>query len=675
LSPTNAGGIHECPKLRELILQKVNVVTATEANGNETIVGVLDDREVLTRREEIGNLDHRANRSRSQSFVIRSVRLLSRGQQMTDATGQPKVERKLAAILAADVVGYSRLMGIDEEGTLARLKAHRRELIDPKIAEYHGRVVKLTGDGALVEFPSVVGAVRCAVDIQRDMINRNAIEPEDKRIVFRVGINLGDIIVDGDDIYGDGVNVATRLEALCEPGDICVSQVVHDQVRDKVDIEFEDVGNQQLKNIARPVRVYRVRLGPPSSEFRPALALPEKPSIAVLPFVNLSSDPQQEYFSDGITEDIITELSRFSELFVIARNSSFQYKGKSVDVRQIGRELGVRYVLEGSIRRGGDRVRITAQLVDALTAAHRWAERYDRELKDVFAVQDEVARAIVGIIASHVKKAEAERTLLKPPASWHAYDYYMRGTDVHAQFLSTYTPVEKLYETRRLLEQSLLIDPHYARAYAELSGTHVVAWLYSLDNDFLNPAALDRAYWLASKAVQLDPNLPQAHASLGNVLTMKHQYDAAIAAFERATALNPNYSHWRYAVPLVRSGNFVRAIEVLDAYIRTDPFYPSATIMLLGAAYYMLKRYREALPLLRECISRAPNMRGAHVWLAAAYAQLGQMEEARVEVAEVLRIEPNYTIDGTQKRLYGFKFPKNADHFFDGLRKAGLPER
>jgi adenylate cyclase len=473
---------------------------------------------------------------------------------------------------------------------------------------------------------------------------------------------------------GDGVNVATRLEALCEPGDICVSQVVRDQVRDKVDIEFEDVGNQQLKNIARPVRVYRVRLGPPSSEFRPALALPDKSSIAVLPFVNLSSDPQQEYFSDGITEAIITELSRFSELFVIARNSSFQYKGKSVDIRQVGRELGVRYVLVGSIRRAGDRVRITVQLIDATTGAHRWAERYDRELKDVFAVQDEVACAIVGTIASHVKKAETERTLLKPPASWQAYDYYMRGTDVLMTYHSTFT-VEKLYEARRLFEQALSIDPHYARAHAELSRTYAVAWHYLLDDHYLDPAALDRAYWLASKAVQLDPNLPQAHAALGQVLRMRRQYDAAIAAFERATALNPNYTDYRYAVPIILSGNFMRAIEVLDAHIRIDPFYAPYTIALLGAAYYMLRRYADALPLLRECISRAPNMRGAHIWLAATYAQLGQLEEARAEVAEVLRIEPAYTIDGTERRLRSFKFPKDADHFFDGLRKAGLPER
>jgi adenylate cyclase len=594
---------------------------------------------------------------------------------MQDATGQPKVERKLAAILAADVVGYSRLMGMDEEGTLARLNAHRRELIDPKIAEYHGRMVKLTGDGALVEFPSIVGAVRCAVDIQRSMVERNAEVAEEKRIEFRVGINLGDVIIDGGDIYGDGVNVAARLEGIADPGGICISDDAYRQVQGKLDVTFNYIGEQRLKNIAQPVRVYRARSDGAATDERPALPLPDKPSIAVLPFANMSGDPSQEYFSDGITEDIITELSRFSDLFVIARNSSFTYKSRAVDVRQVGRELGVRYVLEGSIRRAADRVRITAQLIDATTGAHRWAERYDRELKDVFAVQDEVARAIVGILASHVRRAEAERTLLKPPASWQAYDYYMRGSDVHAAFLSTYTPVEKLYEARRLLERSLSIDPHYARAYAELSGTHVVAWLYSLDNDFLNPAALDRAYWLASKAVQLDPNLPQAHASLGNALTMKHQYDAAIATFERATALNPNYSHWRYAVPLIRSGNFLRAIEILDAHIRADPFYPSATIMLLGAAYYMLKRYADALPLLRESISRAPDMRNAHVWLAATYAQLGQLEEAGTEVAEVLRIEPTYTIDGTERRLRSFKFPKDAEHFFGGLRKAGLPER
>jgi adenylate cyclase len=593
---------------------------------------------------------------------------------MTDATGQQRVERKLAAIVVADVVGYSRLMGADEDGTRSRLNAHRRELIEPKIAEHGGRIIKTTGDGFLIEFSSVLGAVRCAVEVQRGMVERNTEVPDEKRIEFRVGINLGDVIVEDGDIHGDGVNAAARLEAIAEPGGICVSASAIEQVRDKIDITFADLGEQHLKNISRPMRVYGVRLTPDEAKASPALALPDRPSIAVLPLVNLSNDPQQEYFSDGITDDIITELSRFSDLFVIARTSSFTYKGRAVDVRRVGRELGVRYVLEGSIRRGGDRVRITAQLVDALPGAHRWAERYDRELKDVFAIQDEVVCAIVGIIASHVNKAEAERTLLKPPASWQAYDYYMRGSDFVAAFDSTFR-VEKLYEARRLLERSLSIDPNYARAYAKLSITHAIAWFNPLDNDYLNSAALDRAYSLASKAVQLDPNLPQAHASLGYVLRAKHQYDAAIATFERATALNPNDTDYQYAVPLLLSGNFSRAIEVLDAYIRIDPFYPPITIMWLGATYYMLKRYAEALPLLRECISRAPDMRGAHVWLAATHAQLDQLEEARTEAAEVLRIEPKYTIDGTQRRLNSFKFPKDAEHFFDGLRKAGLPER
>ena len=414
--------------------------------------------------------------------------------------------------------------------------------------------------------------------------------------------------------------------------------------------------------------------GTPAEPPRPALALPDKPSIAVLAFANMSGDPGQDYFSDGITEDIITGLSRFSELFVIARNSSFQYKGKSPDIRQVGRELGVRYVLEGSIRRAGDRVRITAQLIDAVTSAHRWAERYDRELKDVFAVQDEVSRAIVAILVAQVNKAEAERTLLKPPATWQAYDFFMRASDIFSAVLPS-AKVADLYEARRLLDCSISLDPNYARAYAMLSSTHLVAWLFRLDEDYLSPRAIERAHRLAWKAVQLDPNLPIGHANFGHVLTFEGQHEQSIAEFEKAIALNPNFTDWRFGMALVHAGEPERAIQVLETHMRYDPFYVASVPLALGIARYHLKEYSEALPLLREFTSRSPNVSQGHIVLAACLAQLGRLDEARAEAAEVLRIDRNYTIDGTQRRVSLFKRPEDAEHLFDALRKAGLPER
>jgi len=404
------------------------------------------------------------------------------------------------------------------------------------------------------------------------------------------------------------------------------------------------------------------------------LALPDRPSIAVLPLHNASGDQDQDYFSDGITEDIVTELSRFSDLFVIAHNSSLQYKGKAVDVRQIGRELGVRYVLQGSIRRGGDRIRISVQLIDALAGTHRWAERYDQQLEDVFAVQDEVARTIVAILAAHVNKAEIERTLNKPPETWQAYDYYLRAAGAHASFLSSYKAAE-LYAVRRLLEQSITIDPSYARAYARLSWTHLQAWLISLDDDYLSPLALERAYQLARKAVQLDPNLPQAHAHFGHVLGRRREHEAALAEFERAMTLNPNFTDWRFGEVLVLAGDPARAIAAVERHMRLDPFYAPLAPGYLGLAHYMVKQYSQALPLLREFVSRTPNLRAAHCWLAATYAQLGRIEMARAEAAEVLRIEPKWTIEGPGSLLNAFRRPEDSEHYCDGLRKAGLPEK
>ena len=403
------------------------------------------------------------------------------------------------------------------------------------------------------------------------------------------------------------------------------------------------------------------------------LPLPDRPSIAALPFTNLSGDKEQEYLSDGITEDIITELSRFSELFVIARNSSFQYKGKATDVRQVGRDLGVRYVLEGSVRRGGDRLRISAQLIDAMTGGHRWAEHYDRKLDDIFAVQDEIVGTIVAILAAHVRKAETERTRAKPPNSWQAYDYYLQAVEAAISFASSFS-AEDLDETRRLLQLSLSIDANYAGSYAILATAYHAAWAFPLNSEFLNPSVLDQARQFARKAVQLDANSPLAHACLGTVLSWQGEHEASITEFERAIALNPNYVDWRFGAALVYAGHSRRAIDVLGACMRLDPFYASVTSFFLGFAHCMLKQYAQALPPLLECVSRSPNLRTGYVLLAATHARLGQLEAARSAAAEVLRIQPDYTISGTARLVAPLKLPEDDKHFFGGLCLAGLPE-
>jgi adenylate cyclase len=399
------------------------------------------------------------------------------------------------------------------------------------------------------------------------------------------------------------------------------------------------------------------------------LPLPDRPSIAVLAFANLSGDKEQEYLSDGISEDIITELSRFSELFVIARNSSFQYKGRAADVRQVGRELGVRYVLEGSVRRGGDRLRISAQLIDAVTGGHRWAERYDRKLDDIFAVQDEIVGTIATILAAHVRKAETERARAKPPNTWQVYDYCLQALNL----TSSYNAAD-LYEARRLLQLSLSVDANCARSYTLLARTYVWAWSSPLNSEFLDPSVLDQAHQLARKAVQLDPTLPAARSTLCAVLTWQGRHEASIAEFEKAIALNPNYVEWSFGAALLYAGYPKRAIDVLEACMRLDPIYTPSITVHLGFAHYMLKQYEQALTVLRECASLAPNFRSGHVLLVATHARLGQLDEARAEVAEVLRIQPNYTITGTARLMAPFKQPEDGKHFCDGLRLAGLPE-
>jgi len=591
-----------------------------------------------------------------------------------------EIERRLVAILMADVAGYSRLIGIDDEGTLAQLNAHHTELFEPKIREHRGRIVRTTGDGLLVLFVSAVDALRCAVEIQRAMCERNAQIPADRRIQFRMGVNVGDI-VEGASIHGDGINVAARLEALAETGGVCVSSRVQEDAQaslGRLGIAFENIGQHQLKNIERTVHIYRVLLDhaamtvKPKQAPPPTPALPDKPSIAVLPFDNMSSHPEQEYLVDGIVEDIITELSRFSELFVIARNSSFQYKGRAVDVRQVGRELGVRYVLEGSVRRSGDRIRISAQLIDASMGAHRWAEHYDRNLEDVFSVQDEVVRTIVAILAAHVRQAETERTRSKPPNSWQAYDYYLQAVEASVSFSSNRN-VANDEEARRLLQQSLVIDPNYARSYARLAHTYTGSWVNPAHEDFLDPAALERAHDFARKAVQLDRKLPQAHVALGWVLAYKHQHDASIAAFEKAVTLNPNYVNWRFAMALIFAGASKRAIEVAHAYMRLDPFYVPYASLVLAYAHHMLAQYEQALSPLRDFVAQAPTWWAGHSLLAATLARIGDLDEARAEAAETLRLAPKFSISRFRP-LFGLKYPREEKHLFDGLRSAGLPE-
>ena len=433
--------------------------------------------------------------------------------------------RRLAAILAADVAGYSRLMGADEEGTLAALKAIRRELGDPKVKEHRGRIVKTTGDGLLIEFASVVDAVRCAVEVQRGMAERNAEVPEARRIEFRIGINLGDIIRDGRDIFGDGVNIAARLEALSEPGGICVSGIVHDQVRDKLDVAFEDMGERQVKNISRPVHVWRRRLGAkPVIPASTPLPLPDKPSIAVLPFANMSGDPEQEYFADGMVEEIITALSRIRWLFVIARNSSFTYKGQAVDVKQVGRELGVRYVLEGSVRKAGDRVRITGQLIDAATGVHLWADRFDGSLKDVFELQDRVASSVAGVIEPTLQAAEIRRAAERPTSDPTTYDLYLRALPLW----STYEK-DRIIRALDLLGQAIERAPHYGPALALAAQCYNVLAVSGWTDD--SEASHRKAIDLARQALRWAPDDPDALANAGFVLgVLGEDIDLAIAS-------------------------------------------------------------------------------------------------------------------------------------------------
>jgi adenylate cyclase len=588
-----------------------------------------------------------------------------------ERSGPLSLQRRLAAILAADVVGYSRLMGEDESGTLARLKAHRRELIDPTIAACGGRMVKLMGDGALVEFGSVVDAVQCAVEIQRAMTLRNAEVPEARWIAFRIGINLGDVIVEGDDIYGDGVNVAARLEGLAPPGGICVSGKVHAEVLGKLDLGFEDLGEQEVKNIVRPVRVYRIILAPAGagkpSASAPAPSLPDKPSIVVLAFENMSRDPEQEYFADGIAEDIITDLSKISGLLVIARNSAFAYKGRPADLRQVCRELGVRHALEGSVRKAGSRVRITAQLIDGTTGGHLWGERYDRDLTDIFEVQDEVTGEIVAALKVKLTPEERRRVARRGTDSIEAYDWYLRGRELVWRHTR-----DDVAEGRPLLERAIALDPGFALAYAHLSLGHVQDYINRWSADPERSLTLARE--LAERAVQLDEAEPQAQRSLAVVDIWQKQLDESIAASGRAIALDPNSADAYAALGLALhyAGRSAESLEQYERMARLNPHFPPIFLFFMAQGHFALERYQAAADLLQRRLARQSESDTSQVLLAACYGHLGRFEDARAAWQEALRINPDYSIEH-RRRILPYKNPADFERVVAGLRKAGLP--
>jgi adenylate cyclase len=580
------------------------------------------------------------------------------------------VTRKLAAILAADVVGYGRLMGADEEGTLERLKAHRGELIDPKIAEHHGRIVKTTGDGMLVEFASVVDAVRCAVEVQERMVERNADVACDQRITFRVGVNLGDIIIEGDDIYGDGVNIAARLEAMAEPGSICISATGWEHARGKVPFGADDVGEHQLKNIERPVRVFRIASGAPATVTKKPLPLPDKPSIAVLPFQNMSGDPEQEYFADGIVEEIITALSRFRSLFVIARHSSFTYKGRAADVKQVGRELGARYVLEGSVRKAANRVRITGQLIDALTGVHLWADRFEGAIDDIFDLQDQVTASVVGAIAPKLEQAEIERARAKPTENLNAYDLYLRALP-HCYTLTKAGNDEAL----RLLRQAISLDPNYALAKARTA--HCIGEGHLVGIRLSNSEA-DEGIRLAKEALDEGRDDPSVLELAGwAVSALAHDHDAALAALDRARLLNVNSAQALRLSGWVRlfSGDPRTATEHFARAMRLNPLAPYVGSVLtgLGIAHMMASDYDEAVKCGLQALREFPRNATAHRVVAASLALLGRTEEAHAAVRALLAVAPNLTMSHMRMNI-SYRDAEFVERYHRGLREAGLPE-
>jgi adenylate cyclase len=584
----------------------------------------------------------------------------------------PAVERRLAAILAADMVGYSRLMEADETGTLARLKTHRLELIDPAIAKNRGRLIKTAGDGMLVEFQSVADAVACAVEIQRRMARRNADVAASRQIQFRIGINLGDVISEDGDIFGDGVNVAARLQELAEPGGVCVSGAIRDQVGDRLGVAFDDRGEQSVKNLARAIRVFRVRLGedvttasPAAGETAraPAGAVADKPSIAVLPFVNMSGDPEQEFFADGLTEDIITALSRFRDLFVISRNSAFVYKGKAVKLQEVAREFGVEYVVEGSVRKVGNRVRITVQLIDAESDRHVWAERYDRELEDIFAIQDEVTAAIVATLPGRVEAASHDRATSKPTESMAAYECVLAGKVLHHR-----STREDNAEAQRVLDRAIALDPKYAHAHAWKACVLGQAWVYGWVED--RDATFRRIGKELQIAQALDENDSDLHRIFAGWNLVRGDHERALYHQERALALNPNND-----LMVVQQGELLTwlgrpedGIEWIRKAMRLNPYHPERYWSHLGRAYFVAHRYAEALEAFAR-ISRPDHTH--HAFMAAASAQMGDETAARAHAGEVITLQPAFAVDAYLATLH-YKQGSDRAHHREGLLKAGL---
>jgi adenylate cyclase len=587
---------------------------------------------------------------------------------------EERPKRRLAAILAADVAGYSRLMGSDEEGTLAALTAHRTELIDPCITGHSGRLVKAMGDGVLAEFASVVDAMRCAVALQEGMRTRNAKVPEDRRIKFRIGVNLGDVIVQDDDVFGDGVNVAARLEGLAQPGGVCISDMVHRSIRSILDLSFDDLGAQRVKNIGDSVHAFRLRQksqtnGSPSRQ-DDALSLPQKPSIAVLPFDNISGDAEQEYFSDGITEDIITELSKISALFVIGRHSTFTYKGRSVTLKQVGRDLGVRYVLEGSVRKAGKRLRITAQLIDATTDHHIWVDRYDRDLEDVFAVQEGVARSVASALAVALKPEERERLGRPLTENIEAYDIYLR-----TRARPWPATRENILSARNAYRRIMEIDRSFAGGPAGLSMTYAFAIMFGHSEQPDDDAKV--ALELANSAVALDEHFAQGYSALGLAHTVAGHHEEAVLSARRAVELQPGDADAQLYLAFAQmfAGQSDDACTAMTSALRLDPQYVNGPYLnILGIACFCVGRYDEAIAAFEKNIERGgPLAPPAIAFRTASYCAAGYGEKAKAAVQALLNFYPGFTLAGF-RMAYLFKNKDVTERLIRALREAGLPE-